>query len=543
MRNKFNKQTITFLILLIILISASLIFSLINTYIAINKLKSLDLASASQHANQALPMAQLANQLTLHQIPDLYIWQEGLNLIKLSSTLQQDVNQFISISNQENPTLEIYQQRISQQLQLIEEKVSLISDKTPSSILAKKKIGDQVAIVNTYISDFNQIFNYLSQGRHQIIVILQNNQEIRASGGFMGSFALITIEDGLLKEVQIQDIYQVDGQFEGYIEAPRGVKEYLSSGNGLRLPDANWHPDFPSSSTQIMRFFALADTSAIEGIIAINLSFVEDAFRIIGDVYLPDYDQQITAENLAEVARADRENFFPGSQQKPQFLSSLTKVLEQKISYLDLEQKKQLLKLALNNVDHQEIQFFHIDPQIEQIFQTHHLAGELTLSENLFYLVESNVGINKANKGIQREVELNISDYRTIARINFSNKNTQSDRVVDEHLGYVNYQRLILHPNYKVLSISYQGQSIENWDEDQITNSRGETFKQIGFLITLLEEQTSTLEIELEHPQIDSQDTFNVLKQPGLPATPYLIRYHDRQQTFLLEKNISIVFQ
>lgn len=52
------------------------------------------------------------------------------------------------------------------------------------------------------------------------LVLLQNNMELRATGGFIGSFALITFENGKLIDANVFDVYSADGQLKGYVAPP-----------------------------------------------------------------------------------------------------------------------------------------------------------------------------------------------------------------------------------------------------------------------------------------------------------------------------------
>lgn len=517
-----------------------LIVGLFKTSQALESLKKFSISQATNSARSAKYVAGFFQTITLGQIPEIVIWKQGLDSIEIISQLNQDMVEFISLSVQNNQLAKIYFERIQTNCQSLLENIKVINDKSQQSWFLKNRFSTKLTKIEDYLKSIIFLINHFKLGKHQIIVLLQNNQEIRATGGFMGSFAIVTINQGMLDNIQVQDIYQPDGQFTGFIQAPPGVDQYLSSGQGLRLPDANWHPDFSMSSQEILRFFALGETQQIEGIIAVNLSVVEDLLNIFGGIYLPDYDQQINADNLATLARADRDQFFPGSQQKPQFLSNLTKSLTQKITYLSQEQKKELLMSLMTNINNKNIQFFHTNPQIQQILDKYNIAGEIKPASNLFFLVESNVGINKANKNINRQVRLDLNEYRSIIEVNFDNKNNPADRGVDRHLGYINYQRLILNPEYKITSIYYQDKKIENWDETTISNSQGNTFKQIGFLITLEEGKTGSLLIELEHPRLTADQNITILRQSGLPETIYQITYPDFTKEILLEKDITL---
>ncbi len=155
-------------------------------------------------------------------------------------------------------------------------------------------------------------------------------------------------------------------------------------------------------------------------------------------------------------------------------------------------------------------------------------------------LVESNVGINKANQHLDRAVDIEITDKQTQIEITFVNRNLPpsfKNKNPNEanHLGYINYQRIILAPETKVEEIIFDEQKITDWDEELISNSSGEKFKQIGFLLTLAEKQTKKLLIKIADSTFSEKSKIFIQKQAGLNQVPYHITYHD--QNFSLDLN------
>ena len=118
----------------------------------------------------------------------------------------------------------------------------------------------------TYKVEISTVVEQLSSQQQKWIIIFQNSNELRATGGFMGSYSIIDINQGKIVSITTEDIYDADGQFPGFVDPPHGVKEYLSSGNGLRLPDANWNPDTKKSSQQVLHFFALGNKQNVSGV-------------------------------------------------------------------------------------------------------------------------------------------------------------------------------------------------------------------------------------------------------------------------------------
>ncbi|MBD3279665.1 MAG: DUF4012 domain-containing protein [Candidatus Pacebacteria bacterium] len=453
--------------------------------------------------------------------------------------------------------------QLRQNLQQADQHSQQLAQIYPQTKLVKKFCkAEQFYLITELIKDANQLAQYFLTGQHSWLALLQNTHELRATGGFMGSYARLELDNGQLTKLEIQDIYEPDGQFTGYVEAPPGVKEYLSSGQGLRLPDANWQADFPTSAQTILSFFAHGKEQRLEGVVAVNLSLMQKLLQLTGPVYLADYDTWVNADNLAQVARADRQEFFPGSRAKRNFLTSLTTQLKINLTQLELKDQQSLLDLLAKALKQKELQFYTNVPEIEKVFQKNQVAGVLgpkQPSDFYLYLLESNVGINKANQAITRQVKLRRAQSTITIEVKFSNNNqsvvttsspslpipTQALAQAD-HLGYVNYQRLILPTNAVINSISYDAdiqdnvnlQLINSWDEKLITNFTNQEFKQLGFLITLAAQHQGllTIKLNLDKPLPQPAQVW-LQKQPGLPAVQYQLEKTGQTTTILLDQD------
>lgn len=394
--------------------------------------------------------------------------------------------------------------------------------------------------VELLVKNIDAAANELLVGQHRFIVVLQNSDELRATGGFMGSYASIELNEGVLKKLTIQDIYQPDGQFTGYVEAPAGAAEYLSAGQGLRLPDSNWNPDFPSSAQQIMQFFAFGKETQVDGVIAINLHVAEQLLTATGPIYLPDYGQTVTAENLSSLARADRSQFFPGSQQKRQFLQALFIQLKLQLAELFATQPETLAQLLLGEAHQKQIQAFALSEDLQKLFDNVQISGRMNTYRDQRYLslIESNVGINKANRLVTRQVNLKIEPNVTEIQLEFSNQNPVTP-LKDQRGDYINYQRIFVPPSFKVHDLIVNGSVLENWDENLVTTSTNEQIKQIGFLIAVPAKASGSATISLAHPTLPV-NSMTIQKQSGLPPTPYRLQTPTKTIDFLLEKDVRL---
>ena len=263
------------------------------------------------------------------------------------------------------------------------------------------------------------------------LVLFQNNMELRPTGGFIGSFALVTFNGGRLTDISVSDVYSADGQLRGHVEPPIPIKNYLGEANWY-LRDANWDPDFPTSAAKIEWFLNKEIDKTVEGVVAIDLDFVKALLKETGPINLPDFNQLISEQNLYETTQSQVENnFFPGSYQKTNFMTALSREVLTRATSLKGNEYLGISKAILLSLEKKHIQIFLHNNNIQGAVANLGWDGEvrpITCSNNCFPdwfgIVEANVGVNKANYYLKRQFSLSVS---------------LTDKVVQKTLS-VNYQ-------------------------------------------------------------------------------------------------------
>jgi len=259
-------------------------------------------------------------------------------------------------------------------------------------------------------------------GEKRFLILLQNQMELRPTGGFLGSFATAKIKNGKLTDVSIQDIYEPDGRVTEYIEPPGPIQEAFQLGT-LRLRDANWDPDFPKTAKTLMWYFRKAGEGEFDGVIATNLLVFQEVLRQIGPVGLVDYDEDISVENLWEKAQFySQESFFPGSKQKPEFLGDLSKALRNRLQTSSLREKIRLIRLIIKLLAEKQIMVYSSDDKIQLAIAMSGWSGEVKTAScpawltncvaDSLMVIEANLGVNKTNCCIDRNARLELSKQK-----------------------------------------------------------------------------------------------------------------------------------
>lgn len=251
-------------------------------------------------------------------------------------------------------------------------------------------------------------------GKKTYLILFQNNLELRPAGGFIGSFGLLTFEKGRLIKILVDDIYNLDGGLKEIIAPPVEFITDLGQ-NRLYLRDANFEPDFPSSARIAQTFYKKEAGESVFGVLALDLWGSAKLLSAVGGLDLPEYGEKVDGNNLFEKAIAHAEvNFFPGSQAKKNYLTSLQNQLFNKIFYVSNQNWPAIISALAESLETKHLLIYLSEPELFSYLASENWSGVLPRGkenqEGVFHdflaTVESNMGANKANFYLQRKFKL-----------------------------------------------------------------------------------------------------------------------------------------
>lgn len=370
------------------------------------------------------------------------------------------------------------------------------------------------------------------EGKKEYLILLQNNNELRPTGGFIGSFAKVSFEGGKLKKLEVNDTYAIDGALSIHVEPPKEIKEDLGQKDYF-LRDANWEPDFPTSARQIEWFYTKETGERVEGVIALDISAIEDLLSVVGTLDLPDYNEKITTDNLFEKAISYSEvNFFPGTQAKKSFLTALTTSLFNKLFFLPNQNWPGIVKSLGRSLEEKHMSIYLDNPKLFSFVLSQNWGGILPRGSNneknidFLALVEANLGANKANYYLDRSYNLDTligrdGDVGHRLRISYTNRSPSDAFPAGK---YKNRMRIYLPTGTKLNRVL--------WGEHEITNDVS-SFTEYGrtgysFLITLLPKEQKTLVLDYQTPVrldfVDKKASYrlDVIKQASIGKDPFI---------------------
>ncbi len=366
-------------------------------------------------------------------------------------------------------------------------------------------------------------------GRRKYGVLFQNNMELRPTGGFIGSFAILSFDNGTLYDMPVYDVYQADGQLKGHVEPPVPIKDILGEANWF-LRDSNFDPDFPTSARRAEWFIQKTLNQTLDGTIAINLHTLSGLLQATGPLDLADYQETVNADNLYERAQYHAEvNFFPGSTQKKEFLSAVANALFTQLSNLPESSALPVASSLLHSIEEKNTLLSVVNPATDHVLSTLNWNGAISPQPDSTMVVDSNFGVNKANYFLRRDTQVVITlakdlSFNHVLRLRYSNTSTSNSWPAG---AYKNYSRFYLPANSLIRQFKV-GEKTLTPSDYTATSEHGKTV--VGYLMTVPINSTVGVELEYQVPGklTGESPTYSWYwqKQPGTgssePLTVYL---------------------
>ena len=385
-------------------------------------------------------------------------------------------------------------------------------------------LSERLSLYTTLVKKARVLSNLLPEvvalsGSKNYLVILQNNYELRPTGGLIESFAHITFEDGKLKKLAVNDTSTIDEQLNLHVEPPKEIKNDLNQKDYF-LRDANWEPDFPTSARQIEWFYTKETGERVEGVVALDISAVGDLLSSIGSLDLPDYNEKIDSGNLLEKAVS-----------KKSFLTALTSSLFNKLFFLPNQNWPRIVASLGRSLARKHLSIYLDNPPLFSYLISQNWASVMPRETgeavaDFLAPVEANLGGNKANYYLDRKFNLEtvISKDGEVShrlRISYTNRSPQDTFPAGK---YKNRMRIYL-PNGSKLTKVLWGESNIISDVTGFVDYGRAGF---SFLLELAPKEQKTLvldyqtSLKLNFVGDKASYRLDVVKQAGTDQDPFV---------------------
>lgn len=240
------------------------------------------------------------------------------------------------------------------------------------------------------------------------LVMFQNNHELRATGGFTGSYALLDVQKGKILNIDIPGggTYDVQGQLDVYVRPPLPLQ---LANKRWEFQDVNWFVDYPATARKTAEFYQHARGTTVDGVISINASVLERLLDVLGPMYNSDYEILLDTDNALANLQKEVEVDYDKVQNEPKAV--LSSVMTQMVESIEQVEPKQLLGLLIathNSLQEKEIQVYFDDVAAQKQFRSFGWTGEVQpthKSQDYLMVVNTNIGGQKSDARVRQKIE------------------------------------------------------------------------------------------------------------------------------------------
>jgi len=272
--------------------------------------------------------------------------------------------------------------------------------------LLRQKLPEAITILDKTVRYSDNILKILgNENPKKYLLLFQNNSELRANGGFIGSYGVIDIYKGKFSDIKIDGIYNPAGQLIEKVIPPLPFKKVTDKWN---IFDANYFADFPTSAEKIAWFYEKTGGPTVDGIVTFTPQVLESLLSVTGPIKLDKFGKTIDQHNFIDELQYEVEEGYDKTENKPKKIIAVLaqKILEEIMTSSQENWQEYLFALQGNLAEKHILMYFSNIGQ-QRMVEEEKWAGNVLASEKDYLQI----------------VHTNINGYKT-------------DKVIDENIGH-----------------------------------------------------------------------------------------------------------
>lgn len=279
----------------------------------------------------------------------------------------------------------------------------------------QKKIPILLDLTRT-LKEYSGIFAFLlgKDGLSRYLIVFQNSSELRPTGGFIGTYAIVGLDGGKLEELLVEGIYEADGQLTVNVVPP---KPFQHIATGWSTHDANWFLDFPTSAQKLMWLFERTGGGKVDGVLALNIEVIEQLLALTGPIVMKEYAITLDAENFRDKIQYEVEVAYDKKLNRPKkILSDFTPIFLGKLLEISKSRNKELVSLLVDALEQKYMMFYFKEEKVQEFFDAQGWTGSIKQStinsqqspNDFLAVVHSNIGGYKTDKYMEDGAHYNV---------------------------------------------------------------------------------------------------------------------------------------
>lgn len=268
--------------------------------------------------------------------------------------------------------------------------------------------------------------------KRSYLFLLQNNTELRPTGGFIGTYGSVTFSNAEITAFTTHNVYTLDNAARDKIDIapPAPLHTYLSADKWF-FRDSNWSPDFPTAAQEAIRFYDIETETkgAFDGVIAVTPTFISDLMKVTGNITIG--STKYTPENLVDVLEYSVEKGYAeqgvSDDARKEVIGKLAQELFQRLLTIPHDRWSDVWKTLVDNVSEKQVLMYLNDQSEESFVRELGWGGEMRQTDGDFLMiVDANLASLKTDPGVKRSIDYSVEPdgdkLKAILTMHYSNE-------------------------------------------------------------------------------------------------------------------------
>lgn len=459
---------------------------------------------------------------------------------------------------------------VEPQLKAASDEVSSIDTSKYPDTFRQYKVKSYVAMAKEYIQG---IYTAVSQSKPALeiipsalgvpdaktyLLLFQNDNELRPTGGFLTAYSLLTIDQGHLSPSASEDIYKLDGQLVNNckvkycdLSAPSVFAKFYPEADGSirttwTMRDSNFSPDVPTSMQTFERMYKYVNPNLpYDGIILVDTKALINLLAVTGPVsangvtYSANTDPRCNCPNVEYELERYTQVIERGDPNRKGILGPLMEQIMLKLLNASTTMIPKFITAGIDLANEKHVVFYMHDDKTQKALSDLDWTGEIKATNgDYLHISDANLAGGKSNLYLTESVNLAIdtkSGNKTRHTLTVTYKNPEP---YNSWLNGTNrdYIRIYVPEGSTLVFSSGSEYKVNTSDElgktmfDAFIQVRPQSSKTLTFVYT-----TSSVSAGSAYPIL-------IQKQPGAKDYSYTVSVDDKKTSFLLsmDRNLTL---
>ncbi|HCJ45721.1 MAG TPA: hypothetical protein DHV33_02280 [Candidatus Moranbacteria bacterium] len=249
---------------------------------------------------------------------------------------------------------------------------------------------------------------------HTFLMLLQNADELRPGGGFLGQYAIIKTKNGEIISTFVEDANLLDQRISADVPTPYPFARKIQL-KKWKFRDSNYSPDFSLNAKQAETFYQMGQgQEQFDGVVAITTNVLSSFLRVTGPVTLEGFPGTYGADNAILDLEYQVEQGYLKQDiafgERKSVMNLLGFEILHRVKDASFSKKYELFKVVLDDLHRKDIQLSFKDEILQEQVVSSGFDGAVdkTWKNDYLFLVDANLNSFKSDYYMKRSYDYTI---------------------------------------------------------------------------------------------------------------------------------------